>query len=476
MPNLSNFLSGIAENVVQQQIPHIPKSIKASVGVGAHNQTNDVVIVQELLNKVPANEGGLTPSEKLIEDGKCGPLTIAAIRKFQEFHKTVLRINPDGRVDPGGKTIGKLNEYGGYDVLPGTGTPQGGFPNIPDPKHIPGFQDIMDTLNAKHGPDTTDIPSVVPGQPNTPVTIKNSVGKDVKGKKATNAPEDVQKVQRLLNNVPVENGGNGGALAETSKCNGVDDATVKAIEKFQKTALTLDDGRVDSDGLTLWALNALSPNYSPKTDNSLREIIVRKALNYVGTVSIDGRVELLKTENEKQIRKGWEKQIEFYDVLEDKDKINFEKRSVEEVKFVKYEKKLIDGVIRDVDVRPFGNMSWCGIFATYVLREAGRLCDHSLKDVKWNLSGNSPQGGLKINTHSNPPLLKFITRPNMCPNIGDVLYFIKDDKGKDVHHHAILVDIIGDYIYTVNGNSLWQGILIKKQNINKMDGYYNVTP
>src|SRR5262245_50233720 len=89
------------------------ETITAAVGTTpALNRAQDVETIQTLLNQVPANQGG--PNPLLDLDGLIGPLTIGAIRKFQSFH---LGFN-DGRVDPGQKTLAKLNEF---DLDPATG-------------------------------------------------------------------------------------------------------------------------------------------------------------------------------------------------------------------------------------------------------------------------------------------------------------------------------------------------------------------
>lgn len=80
-------------------------SIAGSVGVGGRNAPADVRTVQQLLNDVPPDQGG--PSPKLAVDGLAGPLTNAAIAKFQ---KKQLGFS-DGRVDPGGPTIKRLNQF-----------------------------------------------------------------------------------------------------------------------------------------------------------------------------------------------------------------------------------------------------------------------------------------------------------------------------------------------------------------------------
>jgi Putative peptidoglycan binding domain len=79
--------------------------IKASVGAGGINAHNDVLTVQQLLNGVAPDDSG--PLPLLAEDGIIGPLTNGAIRKFQQGqHLQVI----DGRIDPNGPTLQRLNE------------------------------------------------------------------------------------------------------------------------------------------------------------------------------------------------------------------------------------------------------------------------------------------------------------------------------------------------------------------------------
>jgi N-acetylmuramidase-like protein/putative peptidoglycan binding protein len=78
------------------------ESIEKSVGRGGVNRPQDIVAVQRLLKTAIQ---GL----QLSEDGKIGPSTIAAIDYFQAH---LMRIRPDGRVDPKGATLIKLNECG----------------------------------------------------------------------------------------------------------------------------------------------------------------------------------------------------------------------------------------------------------------------------------------------------------------------------------------------------------------------------
>jgi hypothetical protein len=98
------------------------RAISGSVGQDGKNRKPDVVTVQELLNKVPVPAGG--PQVPLKVDGLAWSKTIAAVKRFQSVklgHKW-----PDGRVDPGGKTLSKLNEHdgpGGSPAPPGEQPP-----------------------------------------------------------------------------------------------------------------------------------------------------------------------------------------------------------------------------------------------------------------------------------------------------------------------------------------------------------------
>jgi hypothetical protein len=77
--------------------------IMQSVGVGGINNQSDVSIIQRLLNRHVAALG--LPA--LTTEGEIGPKTIAAIKLFQTVILGVS--NPNGRADPGGRTITALN-------------------------------------------------------------------------------------------------------------------------------------------------------------------------------------------------------------------------------------------------------------------------------------------------------------------------------------------------------------------------------
>ena len=74
------------------------QTMVASVGHGGLNRTDDVRLVQELLNRHTQ-----PPQRPLVVDGVMSPRTIAAIEAFQ---RRVLNIHrPDGRIQPGDSTM-----------------------------------------------------------------------------------------------------------------------------------------------------------------------------------------------------------------------------------------------------------------------------------------------------------------------------------------------------------------------------------
>jgi len=77
------------------------KTIVASVGRGGLNRTEDVLLVQELLNR-----HSQAPQRPLVVDGVMSSRTIAAIEAFQRRVVNIHR--PDGRVDPGDRTMAAL--------------------------------------------------------------------------------------------------------------------------------------------------------------------------------------------------------------------------------------------------------------------------------------------------------------------------------------------------------------------------------
>jgi len=89
------------------------RQLSGSVGIGGKNVAPDVTSVQELLNLAPGGLGG--PPFPVVVDGVIGPETVAAINRFQSKNFGWA----DGRVDPSGKTLAKLNAYAGMEGDPG---------------------------------------------------------------------------------------------------------------------------------------------------------------------------------------------------------------------------------------------------------------------------------------------------------------------------------------------------------------------
>jgi hypothetical protein len=108
----------------------MPRSISAPVGQNSPNFPNDVKTIQELINKVPPNDGGLAPDKKLVVDGACGPKTKDAISKFQLKHFGWS--GADGKVEPNKQTLAKLNSFD--KPAPGGGAPPPPPPPKPQPK------------------------------------------------------------------------------------------------------------------------------------------------------------------------------------------------------------------------------------------------------------------------------------------------------------------------------------------------------
>jgi peptidoglycan hydrolase-like protein with peptidoglycan-binding domain len=96
-------------------------SMAGSVGQGGGNDSQDVRLIQTMLNQVPAYDGG--PSPPLKVDGFAGQKTSVAISRFQQANGQ----KPDGRIDVAGRSITALGRYlisrGLIPNVPGIGPP-----------------------------------------------------------------------------------------------------------------------------------------------------------------------------------------------------------------------------------------------------------------------------------------------------------------------------------------------------------------
>ncbi len=190
--------------------------LSSSVGLADDGTTyvgesGDIKSVQQQLvyaGILPAEQMSRTGDMVSTVDGFLGPATIDAIKQFQS--NVMGFSNPDGRVDAGGKTWGKLSTYAAQEnPVPdeGNGTaPEedlgGGVPDQEAPKEEetvapnPGETDELETIPDGGGavPDqeeATDFESI-PASYKSQYTTTGSVG--VSG----NAANDKEKIQAML--------------------------------------------------------------------------------------------------------------------------------------------------------------------------------------------------------------------------------------------------------------------------------------
>lgn len=86
-------------------------TISASVGSGGVNKQADVVTVQKLLNQYLAGQG----EPPIATGGTVDPDTILTIQTYQK--DVVCLGNPDGRIDPGGRTWKALDSGQGFGPM-----------------------------------------------------------------------------------------------------------------------------------------------------------------------------------------------------------------------------------------------------------------------------------------------------------------------------------------------------------------------
>lgn len=83
-------------------------SISASVGKNGVNKQADVEAIQNLLNQAIAKENDAS-QKSLVVDKRIGQNTINTIIRFQK--NIVGMVKPDGKIDPNGSTLKKLEVY-----------------------------------------------------------------------------------------------------------------------------------------------------------------------------------------------------------------------------------------------------------------------------------------------------------------------------------------------------------------------------
>jgi len=97
--------------------------------------------------------------------------------------------------------------------------------------------------------------------------------------------------------------------------------------------------------------------------------------------------------------------------------------------------------------------SWCGLFATWVLQQAGA-------GVYW-----TPGAGLS-------PRLQTTNQPQP----GDVAYVIRPSgMTKDVHHYAIVESVGSEIVTTIDGNSTGGVVARRTRPIGEFDSFFDVS-
>ncbi|PAY15528.1 hypothetical protein CKO51_31415 [Rhodopirellula sp. SM50] len=123
-------------------------TLSGSVGRQGKNLRSDVKSIQQALNRVPLNAG--RPNPLLVVDGLNGPKTERAIYLFQKHHFGAARA--DARVDPGHRTIAKLNELQPSAGMSAGGSGGGGGASVPGTSlFVPTSEsdkDVMTRINS----------------------------------------------------------------------------------------------------------------------------------------------------------------------------------------------------------------------------------------------------------------------------------------------------------------------------------------
>jgi hypothetical protein len=288
----------------------------------------------------------------------------------------------------------------------------------------------------------------------------------VVGLAGTNRREDVLKVQKALNNIPTAQGGQGmaggrGKLAENGFClvdkqtaryseqNFMYDQTLLAICKFQMHHFKCISGQINPDSVT-WATmqrllgnanggpQAFTVDWLSAVTTQGRAEIARKGLAEAAPdpVSDQGRAPGAP-------RKGGDILKNYFDKAT-RGAINWTARG--KIKPMGkgdwIEITNLEGVMKSTyripqgESKPSGT-SWCGIFATYILQQAGL-------PVYWQMGTGLCTRNQRLPVFTDLSLL----------SQGDVVVM----KGDEVHH-AIYLNDVGNKLHVVEGNTNNQRVI-----------------
>jgi hypothetical protein len=106
---------------------------------------------------------------------------------------------------------------------------------------------------------------------------------------------------------------------------------------------------------------------------------------------------------------------------------------------------------------------WCGIFATWCWIKAG------VPQVKWGFPGVKGQK-VRIVPDFTKPKMKDLTMSDL--SIGDIAVLNDEDPKNRLVHHCIVTNIMGNTFESVNGNSDYQGVLLKTLPRTRINCFY----
>lgn len=228
--------------------------ISASVGLEGNNAFDDVLLVQRLLTAKGFSLGRL--------DGSCGPRTIEAITAFQRGFMAA----PDGRVEPGGKTLKMLNEQGATpaDVT----APLLHHAPLPEPLN-PGLRAVNNQLMLEWfgAPRSEGDYDEAGKSPTNPLLVRNIVTDSVGPFKATGLRPAVLSLQQIMEDIKAQHPQIYPLLSSAGMLNVrfVRGSTTSISNHSWGTAIDLKiAGRLDDygDGMVLFGLTLIAPIFN----------------------------------------------------------------------------------------------------------------------------------------------------------------------------------------------------------------------
>jgi len=129
--------------------------------------------------------------------------------------------------------------------------------------------------------------------------------------------------------------------------------------------------------------------------------------------------------------------------------------------------------------RRWSGYSWCGVYATAMLRFAGqscsalkpvpKWCDKRIDQVHWIMGKGVQNMGPQV------PVVRGNVSPKCANNIapmqmGDIVVFTGQ-----LQHHSIVWEVTAEHVITIDGNQMCQGIFPRKRPRCDIQGYYSLS-